>query len=562
MSEQPGLETTGSRASGGLLWLLLLALPVFLLFLGANTIWEANEAYYVETPRQMVISGDYVTPMFNGEPRVNKPVLSYWVVAGLYNVFGISVTVQRVGIALGALGIIGLTFAIGRAIGTPATGVLAALIVATAPRVVMHARRIFIDVYIALFMAAALAAFVLAERHPEHRRRYLLLMYVAIGLGVLTKGPVAIVLPAAVLLAWLALERRLGDLRRMLLIPGTLIVLAIVAPWYLALYQVHGLGPIESFVFGENVGRFLQPMASAERGFEYYLPVLLGELFPWAPLVLLPLATAWRRTASDATGGVAALRRLLWCWIVVIVAAFSLSRTKLDLYIFPVMPAVAVLIADLLRRTGAGASHRGVRIGLAALYLLTAGLGAAVLWLFRGGYYDLAGTPLAGGLLIGAGLAALLLHTQRRREESVAILAGAFVLFNYLLAGWILPGAERLKPVPAFVGAFERGHAPDAKVGAYGQVMPSLVYYLDRPIERVGSLDQAEAFFRAGPEAWITIRAPELPALQARVRGLCEAARHPAFEARAGDLIRGAPPEEIVLVTSRCRQQPTGARLP
>jgi len=83
--------------------LLLLALPVFFVFLGANAIWDANEAFYVETPRQMLLSGDYINPSFNGLPRFNKPVLSYWIVAGLYKLFGTTVVVERVGIALGAL---------------------------------------------------------------------------------------------------------------------------------------------------------------------------------------------------------------------------------------------------------------------------------------------------------------------------------------------------------------------------------------------------------------------------------------------------------------------------
>ena len=137
----------------------------------------------------MVLTGDYVNPSFNGQPRFNKPVLSYWIVAGLYHLFGVSVTTERLGIALGAVGIVFATFLIGRALGSSRTAVLAALVVATAPRVVMHGRRIFIDVYITAFMALALACFVWAERQPERRRRHLVLMYVAIGLAVLTKGP-------------------------------------------------------------------------------------------------------------------------------------------------------------------------------------------------------------------------------------------------------------------------------------------------------------------------------------------------------------------------------------
>ena len=86
--------------------LLWIALPVFLIFLGANSIWDANEAFYVETPRQMVLTGDYVTPMFNGAERLNKPVLSYWIVAGLYHLFGISVGVERIAIAIAGLAIV------------------------------------------------------------------------------------------------------------------------------------------------------------------------------------------------------------------------------------------------------------------------------------------------------------------------------------------------------------------------------------------------------------------------------------------------------------------------
>ena len=182
-----------------------------------------------------------------------------------------SVAVERVGIAFGALGIILAAFLIGRALRSTTTGAIAALIVATAPRVVMCSRRIFIDVYITVFMSLALACFVLAERSPEHRRRWLLLMYVAIGLGVLTKGPIALAIPAAVFLAWMALERRWMDLRRLMLLPGALIVIAIVAPWYLADYMRHGWTYISQFFIGENLGRFANRMTGSERPPYFYL---------------------------------------------------------------------------------------------------------------------------------------------------------------------------------------------------------------------------------------------------------------------------------------------------
>src|SRR5262245_54207803 len=137
----------------GVRLLLIPAVALLFLGLGANTIWDANEAFYVDTPRQMVLSGDYINPVFNGEPRMNKPVLSYWVVAGLYQVFGASVGVERLGIALGAVGILVAAFIYGRALRSALTGWLSVLIVATAPQFVMFSRRIFIDIWVSMFMA-------------------------------------------------------------------------------------------------------------------------------------------------------------------------------------------------------------------------------------------------------------------------------------------------------------------------------------------------------------------------------------------------------------------------
>src|SRR4051794_30043472 len=96
-----------------LLALLLLSAAVYFVALGNSAIWDANEAFYVETPREMLEANDLVNPSFNYLPRFNKPVLSYWIVAGLYKVFGVSVAVQRLGIAVGALLIIAAAFVIG-----------------------------------------------------------------------------------------------------------------------------------------------------------------------------------------------------------------------------------------------------------------------------------------------------------------------------------------------------------------------------------------------------------------------------------------------------------------
>src|SRR5262249_22881845 len=180
--------------------------------------------------------------------------VSYWLVAGLYKAFGVSVAVQRFGIALGAMVIIACAYVLARVsapvpakpTGSPSRGfgagtgaaraVWAAAGLAAAPRLVMFARRIFIDIWLTAFMALTLTFFALSEARPERRRMYLILMYVSVGLGALTKGPVAIALPGLAFALYLGITRQLRRVTEMMIPLGAIIVAAIVVPWYAVLY--------------------------------------------------------------------------------------------------------------------------------------------------------------------------------------------------------------------------------------------------------------------------------------------------------------------------------------
>lgn len=533
--------------------LLVAALPVFVLWLGSNSIWDANEAFYVDTPRQMVRTGDYVTPMFNGVERLNKPVLSYWIVAGLYRVLGVSVTTERLGIALGVLGIVAAAFLLGRALRSTATGVLAALIVATAPRVVMWGRRIFIDVHITMWMSLTLAFFVLAVRYPSRRRLCLLLMYAAMGLGVLTKGPIAIAFPVLTCAIWFTVERRWSDVSRLMLAWGIAIVLAIVAPWYIALVVKHGWSPVTSFFVGENLDRFTTSMQPDDRPFWFYVPVLFGDLFPWAPLLLVPLVSVWRRTPGDASDPRGALRRLLWIWVVGIVVTFSFSKTKQDLYIFPVIAAVAALVADALLESDYGVRNRALRTLLAVVSCVTAAAGVVIAMYFGGaGYYGLAGARVLGACLVTGGVACVALVLARRPRAALMALAATFVGFNYVFAGRTLPSIERLKPVVPLARVFAERASSDARLGAYEFMLPSLVYYADRPVRVIESLDEARAFYMDSHAAWAIMDTGRFDGLRAVVTGLCVAATHPRLDPKLTEILSGRPPEDVLLVTNEC----------
>ncbi len=554
--------------------LILLAASVLLLFLGlgANTIWDANEAFYVETPRQMVETGDYLHPQFNGEPRMNKPVLSYWVVAGFYHLFGVSVTTERLAIAVGAVGILVATYVFGRALGSTSVGLLAALLVATAPRFVMFSRRIFIDIWVTMFMVLALACFVLAEQQPERRRRWLWLMYAAIGLGVLTKGPVALVFPAATIGLWLLVQRRWSDLMRLSIIPGALIILAIVVPWWAAIYAEQGWEPLRAFWLGENFGRYTEAMQPDERDIFFYVPVVLGDLFPWTLFVVAGLVTGVRALRAGVQGSKVRGSRvqgslnpqssilnpqssLLFIWISLHVLVFSLSQSKQDLYVFPIVPALAALAACTLKwAIDEGVAWlRGAVVGTSVLMLVVA---AGAFWLFgaRAVVHQLAGANVLAAVLAVGAVGAAALALRARVHAATLTIAATMVAGNYVFALVSLPAVEAFKPVVPMVDVVNARTTPGEPlpvVAHYRTVLPSMTYYLGRPIEDVFDMPTLLTRARQVPEMFVLLRPDEFADFQrqAQADGLttCLASRHTLFEAKLRNVLEGKPWPEIYL---------------
>jgi 4-amino-4-deoxy-L-arabinose transferase-like glycosyltransferase len=555
--------------------LLGLAICPYFIDLDGSSIWDANEAFYVETPREMMERGDYINPTFNYEPRVNKPVLSYWIVAGFYHLFGVSPGVQRVPIAIGGMVLIAVAFFLARAAAPPALARAAAwwaaLGLAVSPRLVMFARRIFIDIYISMFMALTLLFFALAERYPARRRLFLALMYVSVGLGVLTKGPMAALLPGLVFAVYLVVHRELGRVREMLVPLGTAIVLAIVVPWYAALYQQAGWEPIESFLVGENLARYVDGAGvnADHRGLFWYFPVVFSDSFPWS-LFLIPAAMMWFRERRGA--GVPAdlsvrIQTLLWLWIAVIVVFFSLSAGKQDLYIFPIVPAVVALAGIAIARAlepsmPAGAPRITVAAALAGLVLVVTGAGFFVLFHSEYAVYVLAGSAAIGSIAMAAGVAAVLLAIRDRTRMALVVIASALIAANWIFVMRLLPSFEAYKPSPGLAAALERRAGPDDLIVTYNVALPSLVYYLRRHTEVFYDNGPVLELIRSGRPMYLMMTSddyeekikPEVP------DRLCRISAQPTFDVKLRNVLARRRLPEVLLLTNKCdgdRRPPT-----
>ncbi len=528
--------------------LLLAAAIPYLVNLGVSSIWDANEAFYAQTPREMMDAGDYVTPSFNFQLRMNKPVLSYWNVAASYRVFGVSEWSERVPIALGALAIVATAFGLGRLLGGTTAGLLSALVLATSPRLLLLARRIIIDVHVTMWTGLVLLCFALAEARPQQRRLYLALMYVAAGFGVLTKGPVAVFIPAVVFFVYLASQKRLRDLRHMMLPTGALIGLTIVVPWYYFLYREHGWEYIGAFIFGENLGRYAEAVGEQSRGALFYLPVMLADLFPWS--LMIPVAIWWavQEQFQDRVA------RLLVIWIAAIVVFFSMSGTKEDLYILPIVTAEAALIGGMLASAmeGAPVSRPAAWFtGASAVLLLLAG--CAMFWLFAISHrYSLSGATLVGVIAIAGGGVAFALALRGQLFAAASTLASAVALVSWCVVLCTLPDFERYKPVRPFADIIRSRATVGAVVGSYRFALPSLVFYLHRPIMEVVLPDHLRAVFHSSSDIYFVMPEAEYDSVKDRLPvPTYVLARQQMFDLKPRNFLQGSELPQFVLVSNR-----------
>ena len=341
--------------------LLLLAALTFFAGLGRGAITDSDEAFYAESAREMVASGDWLTPHYNYEPRFQKPVLYYWLTAATYLVFGATEFAARFWSAMAGLGLVMVTAACGRRWYDESTGLLAGAIVATNFGYFTIGRMALPDLpltfCITLAIWAALISTLESERSP---RKFVLLAALGFGLGFLAKGPVGLIIPALVIVPLLAIERRSIALTPSDIVLGFLVMIGVALPWYVLMWMQHGTAYLQGFFVGDNFERFATDRFNDPRPWWFYLPVLAGGLLPWTSLVLVWLGPIGQFLRRRRDIGTIDLRLLLWA--VVPLIFYTVSVGKQPRYILPVLPPLALLLAAaIVERTQEWRGFEGVR---------------------------------------------------------------------------------------------------------------------------------------------------------------------------------------------------------
>jgi 4-amino-4-deoxy-L-arabinose transferase-like glycosyltransferase len=531
--------------------LLLLVGCALLLFpaLGAAPL-ERAEIYFLDGARSMVERGDYLVPYYRGQPFFDKPPLAYWLMAAAFRLLGFTPEAARLVPALATLCVIAATVWLGRLLFDRRTALWAASVLASTLAFVVFGRIAMSDMLLALWTTLAVALAVRALSPPGASWAVLALGAV-LGLGFLTKGPVAVLLPGLGVLA-------LGWQRRKQRWPVSLSSIGLAAllfaltglGWFALVFWRLGPGPLEYFFLRENVQRFAADTYDAGQPPWFYLVTYLAEGVPWSLFFPLAVWRVWRTPRDRAGAG-----GFLLLWLSLMAVPLSLSRGKIDYYLLPFYPAISLLIGRALATWKLGALEKAwsqVVLVLAALAVLAVPLLAARLperW----------GPALPGqlGLWLVAAAACLACLAAIRRPGPVrvtATLALAAAAAFLALTVLVLPAFRRSQPNDKVVADVmrERLYRPDLR----------MVLCQDRARVQRDVLFQARLAAEERCDLWgpasttwpyLFLLTPQETLSIAAAPGVREVARYPLLPATALGLrgmLAGPQPDQVVLLAN------------
>lgn len=460
----------------------LLAILVLFPFLGLglSPLFDLDEGAFTASTTEMFLRGDFMSSYLLGEPRYDKPILIYWLQAASVTLLGHSEWAWRLPSALASAGWILVTYAFLNRVSDRAVGLVGALIMATAAGLTIITRAATADALLNLWLACAGYASWLWLQ--EGQRRWLYAAWLAMALGFLTKGPIALIIPGGALFLWCASH---GNWRRFFnwaFAGGPLAAFFLVAaPWFIAQTWFEGPGFLTGFFLKHNVSRFGAPMEGHGGHYFYYVPVVLFSLLPHTGLLLAALGRL-RLIWQDP------LLRFGALWFMVAFALFSFSGTKLPHYVYYGYGGLVIVLAV----TASQNRRRNLILGLAPLaFGLLLVIPRVLAHLATGLKPDdrlmLSALPEAFGLAysLWCGLALLVslyLLLQRRIETQTALHINGLML-GIFMAVALIPAIGTIQQEPIRNAATFARHGQGPLV-LYGLDTPSFQTYTGQQVIR------------------------------------------------------------------------------
>jgi 4-amino-4-deoxy-L-arabinose transferase-like glycosyltransferase len=500
--------------------LSLFSLTLFLFFfgLGGRDFWAPVEPRYAEIVRVMFAKGQWIVPTVNGVLYTDKPILFFWLALVGSKIFGtVNEWTIRLPAALGGVGFVFGTYLFGRDFFTARVGWIAGAVLATSMRVLWEARWAHVDM---LFCAAFVFAVYFIARALFHKSRSheILWVYPLMAIAALTKGLIGVVLPGLLFLALMLARRDWRLIFRLELHWGVPLFLLVAAPWVFLVARATEGRWLADFIYIHHIQRYTAG-AGHRQPFYYYLTTLPVDFLPWT-IFLVPALAAyrpWRRRWSEPT------TQFLILWFVSVFLFFTLSNTKRDLYLLPLLPTLALFVGkffdDLaIGKIAAGAIYRWTTAGFFALVALMGIAVAPAAWFMQRNALTSALTA-APPLLLGG--VAVLWHLRRGRPLAVP---GSIVLMMALTVVsaslWIMPYLEIFKSPRLFAQRINQIVPAAAPVYVYADTMNDFNFYTQREVMPVLTSPPALAALLARSErAYLLVKERDLRRLPRLSRG-------------------------------------------
>lgn len=504
------------RVAWGLSWVWVIGLSTIVYFwnLGNVGLVDETEPLFAEAARQMTLTGDWITPMFNDETRFDKPPLIYWLMALGYQLFGVNEWAARLPSALAALVLVGgcfwilLEFAPLRQDDSPllpqdaqhnwVAAWLGSGVMALHPLTLIWARTGVSDLLLCSCVGLSLLAFFggyAQSSRPRSQVCWYICFYVFIALAVLAKGPIGVVIPVMTIgLFTLYLGNWRAVWQELFVLRGSLLTLAISLPWFVLVTLQNGEAYIDSFFGYHNFDRFVSVVNRHSAPWYFYFIIVLIGFMPWS--TYLPIAIAnldlgkrqfWQQQPRSQHLGLFACS-----WFLCVFGFFSISVTKLPSYVLPLMPAATLLVAlwwnERLQASKFTATLRWmswVQVGFLALYTATfwvlphlLGRDSAAPML----YQDMQSAGIFWGSALIWGIATLLEAVCLLRRDLLGLWlvnALAFVVFT---AGILQPvsmivDTHRQLPLRQIAQAIPKLRQGQEPLLMFGFKKPTVVFY-------------------------------------------------------------------------------------
>ncbi|CAJ0884352.1 Undecaprenyl phosphate-alpha-4-amino-4-deoxy-L-arabinose arabinosyl transferase [Ralstonia mannitolilytica] len=491
-------------------WMTLIIVALIAAFLALwmddlfqrSTLFRPDEGRYAEIPREMVVSGDWVTPRLNDLKYFEKPPLQYWTTAATFEVFGVSAWGARLWpilFGLGGIVMTAWTLAAYRGGRAAATG---AAILASSLLYVLFGQVITLDMGVGFFLTVGACGFALAQRPDASRRArlgWMLVVWLALAGATLTKGLIGLVLPGLIGVAYLLMTRDWALIRRMHWLPGLALYLLATVPWFV-LVQQRNPEFFDFFFIHEHFQRFLTNEHHRTGKWWYFVAVGAAGLLPWTPLLF---AAAGRRIGrvADLFVGTHRFDLMRWsmAWAAMIFLFFSASSSKLPGYIVPAFPALAIVLALTLEKM----PTRTLAWALGVNLLIAIGLWLAVPVIGAKGGAKMPAEQVAQAMpvlrtvlaMLGAGTVAAVLALRWQRRTLAVIVLSLSALFCWdrvLNASEIFRDALSARDVIEKTLSATGPIPPETPFYSVEWLDQTAIYYLGRPMTLVAGFDELE----------------------------------------------------------------------